>query len=391
LNVGDILFCDVRPFFLNIWERINVSDYMSIWGYSNDHCAMYIGNNRFIEAAPYMYKPFKDEWRGVVISPFWKINLWATNISFAYVNCDQKIRDNAVEWAKKQLGSPYEWIFIGSGSDSSFGDDDKWFCSELIWASYAKNGFNIMVDRGYTTWDAIDVLSLRRADQVIWYENLKPIAKINGPSEGFVGEDLSFDAYDSHDQEDNEYLSKYTWNIENETSYFKEISHSFSQPGNYTVSLTVKDAGGKTDMDNFTVKIMARNREPLKPMIIGNHSGKVGQEMNFSFYGEDPDNDLIQYDVNWGDSMGVFSGFIDSGSYFNVSHNWSEPGYYNVEVEVSDGEFISSNSIEIEITFEDDNGPPPDEKGFNFAILILVIVGCIGVFFVFFIKKRYYF
>jgi len=389
IKVGDILFCDIRPFFLNIWEKINISEFINIEGYSNDHCAMYIGNNKFIESAPYMYKPFKDEWRGVVISPYWKINLWATNITFAYVDCDQKIRNKAVEWAKTQLRCSYEvGLADGNPNPGDLTDEnaDKWFCSELIWAAYWNNNMKLVIDWGSGTYDAYYILALKAADQVIWYENQAPVSKINGPSEGFVDEELIFDANNSYDIDEYGEIMKYTWNIEDNTTYGKRIYHIFQKPGNYSFSLTVKDAGGKTDMDNFTVKILAKNREPLKPMIIGNHSGKVHQEMNFSFYAEDPDNDLIQYTINWGDSMKDESEFVENGTYYHLSHQWSEPGFYNLEVKVNDYELSSKNSTNIEILLEDYDGSS-DNK---YTFFILLIFGCIGVVFIFLIKKRYY-
>ena len=58
LNVGDLLFGDINTEVLTyMWELSP--------GYSNDHIAMYLGNDKFIHAIPYL--PFVPLSSGVCI------------------------------------------------------------------------------------------------------------------------------------------------------------------------------------------------------------------------------------------------------------------------------------------------------------------------------------
>jgi len=138
---------------------------------SNDHCAMYIGDNRFIEAAPYRMRLLKGNVLGVVISPFWKIQLWATNFTYGSVETTQDILDKAVSWAKTRLGRPYQLIFQGgtnpNPNDASDPFSDHWYCSELIWAAYWNQEVKIIVDSGDYSYNASGVESLLAADNII--------------------------------------------------------------------------------------------------------------------------------------------------------------------------------------------------------------------------------
>ncbi len=70
--------------------------------------------------------------------------------------------------------------------------------------------------------------------------NNKPVAKINCPYQGTVGDKIFFDASQSYDTDDDSL--NYSWNIgQNYTSENKTLYYTFNKPGNYTISLTVTD------------------------------------------------------------------------------------------------------------------------------------------------------
>ena len=96
LKKGDILFCDVKQEINDLLYNIGLPS-IGNRGFSNDHCAMYIGKNYFVESFPYRIRPLRMNVFGVTISPLWKIKLWASNITYAYVNTDQQTRNEAVK------------------------------------------------------------------------------------------------------------------------------------------------------------------------------------------------------------------------------------------------------------------------------------------------------
>ena len=158
LRIGDILFCDVKTSMMNYAKELNYLPLYFFPGYSNDHCMMYIGNNKFIESCPYYFQSDTNQYTGVVITPYELIFLWATNITFGTVNTSQQIRNGAVEWAKHQLGSPY--------------GKEGFYCGELIWQAYHSRHLTL----NYTylsyhySYNAFYPQELRIANQVILYD-----------------------------------------------------------------------------------------------------------------------------------------------------------------------------------------------------------------------------
>ena len=363
LNVGDILFCDVKPKIVDKLSKIGLDMFVSISGYSNDHCAMYIGNNLFIESAPYRFNPIKFSITGVVISPFWKLKTWATNFTYAYVNTSQEIRDDAIGWAKKQLGTPY------SGSEGMH-------CSELVWYAYLKQNLKLVVDYGDYSYNASGIYSLKNADQVIWYENTPAIADAGGPYNGFMDYSINFDGSASYDSDGS--IMIYNWSFGDGTYRYGEyVSHLFKKPGIYDVKLEIKDSGGSISYSTVKVYIEKQNKPPNNPKIIGNRSGYVNQNYTFSIYSNDPDEDKIKYYIDWGDGSVESSDFLLNGQKFNISHNWKTSNAYSIKIYASDGELNSSTSNYIMYINEKVDGGSPfyiQSLFFDFIIVGFVLI-----------------
>jgi len=256
LNVGDILFCDFKSIFKDAAERFDL-DWLSnrnVPGYSNDHCMMYIGNNKFIEATPYLYRPLQKEWTGVVITRFWFINLWATNITFGYVETDQNTRDEAVKWAKKRLLKPYQFMGFPNPDPNDPSDEfsDSWFCSELIWAAYWNQDVKLSVTWGGKYYNASWVQLLRSSDKVTMYSNKPPTADAGGPYSGEINQTVCFKAWNSVDFDG--IIFNYTWDFGDGAKFYgteeeRVKMHIYNVAGNYTVKLTVTDNHGESHSD----------------------------------------------------------------------------------------------------------------------------------------------
>lgn len=252
LNIGDLLFCDVKADIKNIADTYGLYNIQSLPGYANDHVAMYIGDNKFIEATPYLYAPLRNEWIGVVISPYWLIKIWATNITFGYIKTEQKIRDAAVGWAKTQIGKPY--------------GENGYKCAELIFNSYKKQNVILTFTwfKNNITYDAIIPGLIMRSDQVVMYSNILPLADVSDPFVySYVDDIVYFNAYNCSDLDG--MIVKFIWEFGDGTftelhpSVGRYVTHVYKKPGEYTIKLTVIDNAGDTDTDITTILIKENN------------------------------------------------------------------------------------------------------------------------------------
>ncbi|EMR74589.1 PDK repeat-containing protein [Thermoplasmatales archaeon SCGC AB-540-F20] len=78
-----------------------------------------------------------------------------------------------------------------------------------------------------------------------------PIPKINGPYNGYTNENISFSSNGSYDSDG--IIINYTWDFGyGNNSYLEDPVHSYAEPKNYTVILTV------TDNDNLSNAIITK-------------------------------------------------------------------------------------------------------------------------------------
>jgi hypothetical protein len=155
---GDFACCEHRSFYIG-YRNPGCCPH-------NDHILIYYGDNKFLEATaifPFLYKG-SNGWDicklGVLKTSFLFLNLWATNIVFGTVrNATEGQRDNAVKWAEKQLGQPYQytryvnwpfsehkWWACSNRNGTMYNPDtgeyfqekfpDYFYCTELVWAAY---------------------------------------------------------------------------------------------------------------------------------------------------------------------------------------------------------------------------------------------------------------
>ena len=132
-KIGDLIFIESISYFHNICNS---------W----DHVAMYIGDNKFIEANDYSgIPPPIGGTCGVQITPLWKYKLWTQYCAFGTVrNASDKQRQEAVNWAINQTADGNFQKCWGYGSwwanpdpnDPNDPNSNNWYCAELIWAAY---------------------------------------------------------------------------------------------------------------------------------------------------------------------------------------------------------------------------------------------------------------
>lgn len=133
---GDLLLID--------WVFDVGEDESNIWfrsGPYNDHGALYIGNNTFVDSRK----------KGIVANNYYRFCRFKKNLVFLRVKtANESQRHAAVEWAKSMIGFTYQdffefpWFGLKiAHTDLLFPTADKIYCMELLWAAYYLQGIDI--------------------------------------------------------------------------------------------------------------------------------------------------------------------------------------------------------------------------------------------------------
>jgi len=166
--------------------------------------------------------------------------------------------------------------------------------------------------------------------------NLPPIAigEAN-PEIGFLEEIISFDGSDSYDDGE---IVNYTWDFKDGTKgYGDTTTHNFSNTKLYQVTLTVIDDGGLSNSTIVNVTIVAPNNPPDDLIIKGPDFGHQNTAYMFNATAYDPDeNDSIRYNFKWGDGKEYKSEYNQTGITYQISHDWTTYGIYEIDVYAED-------------------------------------------------------
>ena len=85
-------------------------------------------------------------------------------------------------------------------------------------------------------------------------KNKKPVAEINGPYNGYVGQEIIFNSAGSYDPDEDELI--YNWDFgDNSTKDGTNPHHTYKKEGNFTVLLTIIDSEDNKDTDETYVHI----------------------------------------------------------------------------------------------------------------------------------------
>lgn len=130
----------------------------------------------------------------------------------------------------------------------------------------------------------------------------------------------------------------YRWRFDDGTSIkqgnFPSISHTFTNPGTYSVKLVVVDDGGKATSKfvDITVNSPAPQQSPVPHVAISSTSGTVPLKVNFDASGSsDPDGTISTYKWKFGDGNSS-----ESQSSPHISHTYTSVGVYSGWMRVLD-------------------------------------------------------
>ena len=145
----------------------------------------------------------------------------------------------------------------------------------------------------------------------------------------------------------------YEWEFEDGTALSRNVTRTFTEPGEYTATVTVTDDEGDTASDTVTVTVTPRvNDAPTVEAGADVTTGDAPLRVRFASTGDDPDGRERDLEYAWD--------FGDGGTAFgrNAVHRYAEPGTYTAEVTVTDPDG-GTGSDEVEITVT--NSPPVAE------------------------------
>ncbi|MBQ4803743.1 cellulase family glycosylhydrolase [Aquimarina sp. MMG015] len=179
--------------------------------------------------------------------------------------------------------------------------------------------------------------------------NLPPTARFTSDIDsGNAPLTVQFDASESTDP-DGDNLS-YSWNFgDGSTATGVGISHLFTQPGTYQVSLTVND-GALSDTANKTIIVIDDTVSTVTAnLVTDNNSGVAPATINFDATGSiSSDGSALVYGWDFGDGT--------AGSGVTINHVFVEAGSYDVVLTVSNADGISDTAITTIVITESNTG-----------------------------------
>jgi len=163
-------------------------------------------------------------------------------------------------------------------------------------------------------------------------------------------------------------ITKYKWEFGDGTEQSKSTSgnlepgetvdHIYTEPGIYTVKLTVWDEADNEDTDSCTITVL--DVTPPVANAGSNQTVEVGETMIFNGSGSTDNVDIVSYEWDFGDGA--------TGTGTIVNHTYTEPGEYTDTLTVKD---VADNSATDSITITVQEVP----VGFPLWILGATAVG----------------
>jgi len=164
--------------------------------------------------------------------------------------------------------------------------------------------------------------------------NQWPIANfVYSPQLPVINQAITFNASSSYDSDGS--IVSYSWNFGDGTSATGiALQHTYTIPGNYSISLTVKDNNNAQSMIIRIIPVLAQpsnqtNQLPFSNFLYSPQNPIVNQLVTFdASLSYDPDGIITAYAWNFGDGA-TATGII-------TQHSFSAPGDYPVSLTVTD-------------------------------------------------------
>ena len=116
-----------------------------------------------------------------------------------------------------------------------------------------------------------------------------------------------------------------------------QLTHIYQEKGDYNITARATDDNGKPGELSNKYWIRIGDEPPRKPDIDGPITGAAGNEIDFIFTADDPENDIVRFNIKWGDGEEIEeTGEYDSGESATISHVWEKSGTFIVEARAKD-------------------------------------------------------
>lgn len=168
--------------------------------------------------------------------------------------------------------------------------------------------------------------------------NDPPVARPGGPYFGSPNEQLFFDGSSSYDNDG--YLVSYNWNFGDGTNaQGASITHLYSKPGSYTVTLSVTDNQGKTASSRTTAVIVKPNNPPEIQSDVSTDIGKLSIQLTVTV--TDKDDDPLSCSISWGDGSSSADLSMSNGESRTETHTYQAFGSYDIDINADDGTAVT--------------------------------------------------
>ncbi|MEA3334431.1 MAG: PKD domain-containing protein, partial [Chloroflexota bacterium] len=181
-----------------------------------------------------------------------------------------------------------------------------------------------------------------------------PTALIEGPTQASVGEPVTFT---SRSTPGSSPIVSYHWDLGTRSASAAStadvsVTTSFSQPGTYTIRLSVTDANGLSDDDTHQITI-AQQAQPPTARIEGPTQASVGEPVTFTSRSTPGSSPIVSY--HW--DLGTREASAAPTADVSVTTSFSQPGSYTIRLSVTDANGLSDDDTH-QITIVEAVQPP---------------------------------
>jgi PKD repeat protein len=224
---------------------------------------------------------------------------------------------------------------------------------------------------------------------VLILENVPPIARISGPSQGMIGVPLQFDGTLSNDTDG--LVISWFWEFGDGTnSTSSQPTHTYNEVNTYQIRLTVTDDSQKKS--NTTSQIIIAqaelpgdlNQAPQQAVIQGPTKGTMGMNLSFNISAFDPDSEPVFFQIEWGDGQETTTEFTPSNTEIIIEHVWKKAGTYLINITAVDVNYVFSPKTQHELVISEAFLGGLDW----FMLVFVIIIICVVVGIIIIILKR---
>jgi PKD repeat protein len=187
--------------------------------------------------------------------------------------------------------------------------------------------------------EAFISFSWQRVDQ----PDEPPLAVISSPSEGAVGQSITFDGGRSR-RGDNS-IDRYEWDFGDGTQATgKRVSHTYTKADTYKVRLRVVDTKGVSDRTSVKIKINEDPAETTPPIAVisAPSNGRIGESIRFDAGRSTSLSPIVSYRWSFGDGT--------SANGVSVDHTYNQANTYRVNLTViAENGLSGSDNVNIRI------------------------------------------